>query len=203
MVTRIETGMIEDGLATVAQVAAIRALFIGTVHEFPFVPDDPWWLPCFGQTLEQADYPELAARFGIMSGTFTLPDDRGRVVAGVDDMGGTSANRLTGQAGGVNGDVLGATGGSEGQALSIAQMPSHSHGGATGNGGTHNHDLPRATGTSGPDLAFQRVSTTTPTDVVPTTTVVAHTHSIASQGSGQAHNNVQPTIVRYKCILAY
>lgn len=203
MVTRTETGMIEDGLATVAQVAAIRSLFIGTVHEFPFLPTDPWWIYCYGQTLEQADYPDLAAKFGVTSGTFTLPDDRGRVVAGVDDMGGTSANRLTGQAGGVNGDVLGATGGSEAQALSIAQMPSHNHGGTTGSGGAHNHDLPRATGTSGGDLAFQRVSTTTPTDVVTTSTHVAHAHSISSQGSGQAHNNVQPTIVRYKCILAF
>jgi microcystin-dependent protein len=203
MVTKIETGMIEDGLATVAQVAAIRALFIGTVHEFPFIPDDPWWIPCFGQTLQQADYPALAAKFGVTSGAFTLPDDRGRVVAGLDNMGGASADRLTNRPGGVEGDTLGATGGAETHVITVAQMASHNHGGTTGNAGAHNHDLPRATGTSGPDLAFQRVSTTTPTDAVATSSVGAHSHSISSQGSNQAHNNVQPTIVRCKCILAY
>lgn len=45
------------------------------------------------------------------STTFNLPDLRGRVVAGADNMGGTSADRLTGNS--VNGDVLGATGGTE------------------------------------------------------------------------------------------
>lgn len=39
-----------------------------------------------------------------------LPDYRGRVPAGKDDMGGTSANRLTSP---INGDVMGASGGAE------------------------------------------------------------------------------------------
>jgi hypothetical protein len=38
---------------------------------------------------------------------------RGRTVAGQDDMGGTSANRLTTAGGGLDGDVLGGTGGTE------------------------------------------------------------------------------------------
>ena len=39
------------------------------------------------------------------SSTFNLPDLRGRVVAGKDDMGGVSANNLTDQSGGLNGDI--------------------------------------------------------------------------------------------------
>jgi microcystin-dependent protein len=47
------------------------------------------------------------------STTFALPDLRGRVIAGEDDMGGTAANRLTSGVSGVDGAVLGAVGGSE------------------------------------------------------------------------------------------
>ena len=52
---------------------------------------------------------------------------RGRVVAGQDDMGGASANRLTDQSGGLNGDTLGDTGGSETHTLTTAQLASHTH----------------------------------------------------------------------------
>jgi microcystin-dependent protein len=38
-------------------------------------------------------------------------------------MGGTSANRLTNQSGGLNGDTLGAMGGSETHTLTEAQLP--------------------------------------------------------------------------------
>ena len=42
-------------------------------------------------------------------------------------MGGSSANRLTGQTGGVNGDTLGGTGGNETHTLTTAQLASHTH----------------------------------------------------------------------------
>ncbi|MCZ7659199.1 MAG: phage tail protein [Xanthobacteraceae bacterium] len=57
----------------------------------------------FGQALSRTAYPTLFARLGTTYGpgdgatTFNIPDKRGRVTAGKDDMGGTSANRLTGQ----------------------------------------------------------------------------------------------------------
>ena len=40
-------------------------------------------------------------------------------------MGGASANNLTDQSGGLNGDTLGDTGGSETQALAEANLPAH------------------------------------------------------------------------------
>lgn len=50
--------------------------------------------------------------------TITLPDLRGRVVAGKDNMGGSAANRLTSGASGVAGNTIGATGGAETHTLS-------------------------------------------------------------------------------------
>ena len=115
------------------------------------------------------------------SSTFNLPDLRGRVVAGKDDMGGSSANRLTDQTGGLNGDTLGDTGGSETHTLTTAQLAAHTHGagsyvaqfpqgdpataGGTGNRGTTSVTNLTVTGTSG------------------------------STGGDSAHNNVQPTII--------
>lgn len=65
-----------------------------------------------------------------------LPDYRGRVAAGKDNMGGTSANRLTSAGGGVDGDVMGAAGGSE----------THTHGlsgsGAGGSGSAYGDAQP-------------------------------------------------------------
>lgn len=88
--------------------AGVVLAYIGTVAP-------AGWLLCFGQTLNKADYPALAAlcaaKFGAdpSSSTFLAPDLRGRVIAGQDDMGGTSADRITG----FDGDVIGTAGGSE------------------------------------------------------------------------------------------
>jgi microcystin-dependent protein len=136
------------------------------------------WLFAFGQNVSRTTYAALFAAIGTAYGsgdgstTFALPDLRGRVVAGKDDMGGTSANRLTNQTGGLDGDVLGATGGAETHTLTIAQMPAHTHtvsGVFDTTSGTNNVG-------SGSNDGF--VSATT-----------------SSAGSGAAHNNVQPTLV--------
>jgi microcystin-dependent protein len=56
------------------------------------------WLLCAGQSLLTASYSALFGAIGYTYGgsgaNFNLPDLRGRVVAGKDDMGGTAANRL-------------------------------------------------------------------------------------------------------------
>jgi hypothetical protein len=58
------------------------------------------WLLCFGQSISRTVYSTLftaiGTTYGTASGTtFNLPDMRGRAVAGQDDMGGTSADRIT------------------------------------------------------------------------------------------------------------
>jgi microcystin-dependent protein len=134
------------------------------------------WLHCYGQAVSRTTYSALFARYSTTYGTgdgsttFNLPDLRGRVIAGQDDMGGTSANRLTDQTDGVDGDTLGDTGGAETHTLTTAQMPAHTHS-TTGssNGGAGYYLL------DGADNG------------APQTT--------GSTGGGGAHNNVQPTII--------
>lgn len=58
------------------------------------------WLLCDGSAVSRTTYPTLFAAIGTTWGagdgstTFNVPDMRGRVPAGRDDMGGTAASRL-------------------------------------------------------------------------------------------------------------
>ena len=91
------------------------------------------YLWCAGQVLATAEYPDLFAaigyRFGGSGSTFNLPDLRGRSPLGLDNMGGTPANRVTAAAA----DVIGGSGGEENHQLSITEMPAHAHPAALGN----------------------------------------------------------------------
>lgn len=136
------------------------------------------WLLCFGQAVSRTTFARLFNALGTTYGTgdgsttFTLPDLRGRVAAGEDDMGGTAANRLTTAGSGVNGTTLGASGGAQTHTLTTAQIPSHTHsyiGGANAAG----------TGTVGAAGQSQN----------------GYTMATLGAGSDQAHNNTQPTII--------
>jgi hypothetical protein len=53
------------------------------------------WLFLDGSTYSQATYPDLAAVFGVVSGTFTLPDMRDRFVGGLSVVGALTNNAGT------------------------------------------------------------------------------------------------------------
>lgn len=110
--------------------------------------------------------------------TIALPDVRGRVLAGKDNMGGSAANRLTSGASGVAGNTIGAVGGAETHTLSTAQLPSHDHTQFDNVGGTGGSNLAAAA------AAFTAGRTTT----------------TGTSGSGSAHQNTQPTFVSNKWI---
>jgi len=150
------------------------------------------FLLCDGSAVSRTTYAALFAVVGTTYGvgdgssTFTLPDLRGRVVAGQDDMGGASADRLTDQTGGLNGDTLGDTGGSETHTLTTAQLASHTHS-FSGSGSTTamtflNDGLGVNRGGSGQSSSSNSIS-------------VSISGTTGSAGSGSAHNNVQPTII--------
>lgn len=138
------------------------------------------FLLCYGQAVSRTDYARLFAVIGTTFGagdgttTFNVPDLRGRVAAGRDNMGGTAAGRLTNSGTGhpgIDGTALGAAGGEDRHQLTVAQTPAHSHGiqvSVTGGGGS------AAAVVNG---------------------VGGQTESTNPVGGDEAHPNVQPTIV--------
>src|SRR5690606_18907008 len=97
--------------------------------------------------------------------TFNVPDLRGLVPAGLDNMGGSSANRITD----AQADVLGGEVGAEDHVLTVAELAAH------------NHSVGRFTG-SGNNIP-QAASTSSQLNV-----------GTSSTGSGDPHANVQPTL---------
>jgi len=156
------------------------------------------FLLCGGQAVSRTTYSDLFAVVGTTYGvgdgssTFNLPDLQGRVVAGKDDMSGSSANRLTDAVtGGLNGDTLGDTGGTESHTLTSAQsgLVGHTHGvsaslEAVTGGGTS------TTGVDTGESAFQGNNASNNTSMINVSI-----SAVASADASEAHNNVQPTII--------
>lgn len=182
-------------------VNSIAAVPVGAVLPFAGGSAPSGFLLCFGQAVSRtgttaALFALLGTTYGAGDGstTFNVPDLRGRAVAGKDNMGGTAANRLTTAGSSVDGATLGAPGGAQTHTLTVAQIPSHDHGGNTANDGTHAHSINGGSNISG--NAFPSVLATTSGNGFGTIAGGgAHAHSISAQGGGGAHNNVQPTIV--------
>lgn len=195
--------------------ASMGASPIGAVLDYAGTAAPSGWLLCYGQAVSRTTYALLFAALGTTHGigdgstTFNVPDLRGRVVAGQDDMGGASANRLTSP---INGDTLGAAGGSESHTLIQAELPSHTHGAGSlsaASGGAHTHGYEVSTnGSDTPGLKADKVTqdTTAQNATASTNSAGAHTHTISgasdATGSGGAHNNVQPTLILNKIIFA-
>jgi microcystin-dependent protein len=180
----VTTAKIPDAAITAAKLAVGAAFVAGMVMPYAGSSAPSGWLLAYGQDVSRTTYSDLFSAIGTTYGsgdgstTFTLPDLRGRTVAGQDDMGGTSADRLTDQTGGLNGDTLGATGGSETHTLTEAQLPAHSH--SLGTNGRVQVGNDNGTAYSGKWVSGSGSTIT---------------YSTEDTGSDTAHNNVQPTII--------
>lgn len=146
---------------------------VGAVTAFAGGTAPTGWLLCQGQSLDREAYAALFAvvgtSYGSVSGTtFNLPDLRNRVPVGASPK------------------TLGATGGAESVALTVAQMPAHDHNAES----SHTHTRPGTTTVqSGTGVSVTAASGTSGT----TGSAGSHTHD--SEGSGDAHPNMQPYAV--------
>lgn len=170
---------------------------IGSVIDFhgSSLPSGYLWPD--GTTFTAADYVELNS---VLGGN-TKPDYRGRVGVGKDNLGGSDSNRITSGGCGIDGNTLGDTGGSETHTLTEAQLASHTHANTASQAShTHTADGGSSTFVSPFDPAVPaRVGSGNGTtgSAAPAITVT----NVAA-GGGQAHNNVQPSIISNKILVA-
>jgi microcystin-dependent protein len=118
----------------VAQIDTTNHVFLpmglippGMVTPFAGAAAPSGWLLCYGQAISRTTYAALFAVVGTTYGagdgstTFNVPDMRGSLPMGLDNMGGTAANRVTEAVSGVASATLGGRGGDE-------RLHAHSHG---------------------------------------------------------------------------
>ena len=134
--TNVGNGQNAQDLVTLAQItppgitlpaiispALLGDMKLSALPEALFGALAPGWHVCAGQTRPRTDplwvatggtYPgSWAFGNGDGSTTYTLPDFRGRVPVGKDNMGGAAASRVTAGVSGIDGLTLGAVGGNQ------------------------------------------------------------------------------------------
>ena len=134
-------------LATTAFVGAAVSVGMPTGAVIPYAGSaaPTGWLLCDGGSsgISRTTYAALFAVIGTTYGsgdgstTFNVPDLRGRVPAGKDNMGGIAANLLSASVSGVAGATLGAKGGSQSLTSHNHFQDSHNH-----IQNQHNHTVP-------------------------------------------------------------
>lgn len=172
---------VSGGVVVAAPLSIPSGTPSGAVQMFAGSSAPSGWLLCYGQAVDRTTYADLftaiSTTYGVGDGstTFNLPDLRGRVPGGLDNMGGSSANRITD----VAADSLGGNMGAETHELTTGELAAHAHG-------------PDAL-----DLIVSRAASGTGAIGLNTggaASVFSQAATTASTGSNTAHNNVQPTL---------
>jgi microcystin-dependent protein len=158
---------------------------------------------CISRTTYAAYFTLVSTRFSVCDGTttFGVPDLRGRVTPGQDNMGSGAANRMTSGTGcGVAFTSVGVVCGSESHTLTTAELAVHSHANSL-NDPTHSHNalggnnfLLTAGGgaQSGSGIGGQGSTTAV--------SATGMTITNANAGSGSAHSIVQPSLAVKKIV---
>lgn len=152
-------------------------------------PDN--WMLCQGQAISRTDYSELFAIIGTTYGvgngstTFNLPDFRGRT--GVGKSGSGTFN------------TLGTKTGAETVTLTTEQIPAHKHP-LNDPGHVHHYSTENFTGASDFDRTHTGTGLVSEFQYTAATTKSYTGITMANAGGGQAHNNIQPSLVINKII---
>lgn len=113
----------DSSISTAIKTTGLGSVPVGAVFDFAGSSAPTGYLLCYGQAISRSTYSALFTAIGTTHGggdgstTFNLPDYRGRLRFGKDDMGGSSAGRLTG------GSTLGATVGAQTVTIAQANLP--------------------------------------------------------------------------------
>ncbi len=157
----------------------------------PFVGEIMWvgfgfcprgWASADGQLLPISSNSALFSLYGTTYGgdgrtTFALPDLRGRVAV------------HTGAGAGLTHRAQGSAGGAETEALSMNQMPAHSHVLNASQGASDNDASGSYPGSPGRTRIYDSVVNTTMSPA-----------AIANTGGGAAHNTMQPFLTLRACV---
>jgi len=162
-------------------------LFFGTT-----APNSSFVFP-YGQAISRTTYSALFAltstAFGVGDGstTFNLPDLRGRVPAGKDDMGGSAANRITNAGSGIVGTTLGASSTAQTVTLGTANLPPYTPAGSVAVSYTSSIAITNGVAAvSGGALSAA---------ITATTGITASFTGTAQGGTSTPFSNVQPTLI--------
>lgn len=124
--------------------------------------------------------------------TITLLDFRDRALVGLDSMGNAAAGGLLAanitSGGGDTVNTAAATGGEANHTLTVGESAAHDHGGVTGNE-SPDGETTAASNLNDVPSTERRVRSSVNQGTV------HHTHTIASQGGGNAHNTMGPFVL--------
>ena len=182
-----------------AQEIPLSAIYMtGMIVMWGGVAAPTGWLLCQGQSLLRTAYPALFTAIGTAFGSansahFTLPDMRGRVVAGVDGTGRLTGATMT------NPHLLGGTGGQEQeQAYADVNVSVNVDVGVTVSGSLGGSTSTESADVSGLQFGGSGVAAETHTHSVSVSGAMSGSGGGSGSGSGggytRAVTNVQPTL---------
>jgi microcystin-dependent protein len=193
---------------------------VGFVGDFAGSVAPTGWLMCFGQAVSRTTYAQLYGVIGTAYGagdgstTFNVPDLRGMVTAGKDNMGGSTRGMLTPNGMGVVATTLGNFSGSETHILQRASLPNDTlsvtgtvattvHGslGATNMLG-HLNSAPTVSIRDGGGVVDGALRSTQVQILAATSTFTGNSLFLNGGVSQTAFSKVQPTFILNKIIYA-